>query len=78
MKLKRPKVTNSLPPQLIQTKHLYKPSDTENYMKNLNIDIYEDTQKETANNGFNFKRYFTIFGIITLITAAIAYFRKGK
>ena len=78
MKLDRPKVTNSAPVPLIQTVHLYKPSDAENYIKKLNNDIYVDTQKEKTNNGFNFKRYFTIFGIIALITAAVAYFRRGK
>lgn len=78
MKLGRPNVTSSMAPPLIQTKHLYKPSDAENYMKQLNTDIYVDTQKEKSNNGFNFKRYFTIFGIIALITAAVAYFRRGK
>ena len=78
MKLKRPKITNSVPPPLIQTKHLYRPSDAEQYLKKLNTDIYEGTKKEKSTNEFNFKRYFTIFGIVALITAAIAYFRRGK
>ena len=51
-------------------------------LKPLNMDIFEQKtvkeNKENNKHGFNLKRYFTIFGIISLLTAAITYFRRGK
>ena len=45
-------------------------------MQSINTDIYEGAVKEKEKHEFSIKRYFTIFGIIALITAAIAYLRK--
>ena len=76
MKLERPKVNVAIAPPLIQTKRLFKPEEAEKNLRQINTDIYEGTQKEKNHHDFNFKRYFTIFGILGILTAAIAYFGK--
>ena len=47
-------------------------------IKQINQDIYQGTKKEKSKHEFDTKRYFTFFGIIALLTAAFAYFRRGK
>jgi len=50
-------------------------------LKPLNTDIFEQKKtenKEDEKHGFNFKRYLTILGLVALLTATIAYFRRGK
>lgn len=44
----------------------------------INKDTYKSVNQENEKHEFNYKRYFTIFGIFALLTAAISYFRKGK
>ena len=78
MKVKRPKVTpNDL--ALIQSgKKPFSDSEATKKIQSINTDIYEGAKQEKEKHEFNFKRYFTIFGIIALLTAAYAYFRRGK
>lgn len=78
MKVKRPKVTpNDL--VLVQTgKKPFSDAEATKKIQSINTDIYEGAKQEKEKHEFNFKRYFTIFGIIALITAAYTYFRKGK
>ncbi len=50
-------------------------------LKPLNEDIFvqkTSENKENKKHGFNLKRYFTIFGIIALLTTAISYFCRRK
>lgn len=57
------------------SQYTLKPLDTDRF----DIKIYESRNKENEKHGFNFKRYFTIFGIIALLTAAISYLcKRGK
>ena len=51
--------------------YILKPLNTDKFEYNTN-----EKNMEEEKNGFNFKRYFTIFGILALITAAFAYFRR--
>ena len=77
MKVERPKVTaNFLQSLPMNNKYSYKEAD--NQLRQINTDIYEGTKKEKSKHEFNAKRYFTIFGILALLTAAITCFRKGK
>ena len=78
MKVKRPKVTpNDL--KLIQSgKKLFSDAEATKKIQSINTDIYEGAKQEKEKHEFNFKRYFTIFGIIALLTAAYSYFRKGR
>ena len=76
MKVKRPKiVANNLSSPLL-TKKYFSDKEATKRMQSINTDIYEGAVKEKEKHEFSLKRYFTIFGIIALITAAIHYFRK--
>ena len=77
LKVERPKIS---PNDLMITLPVQKPfSDKEatKRMQTINTDIYEGATKEKEKHEFNYKRFFTIFGIITLLTGAIAYFHKS-
>ena len=77
LKVERPKIS---PNDLMITLPVQKPfSDKEatKRMQAINTDIYEGATKEKEKHEFNLKRFFTIFGIIAMLTGAIAYFRKG-
>ena len=76
MKVKKPKVTSNDLQVPLPSKKLFSDSDATKRIQAINTDIYESATKEKEKHEFNFKRYFTIFGIITVLTAAIAYFRK--
>ena len=79
MKLDRPKVTAADFSQNILTNNSkYSHKESEQQLKILNNDIYQNTKKEKQKHEFNFKRFFTIFGILALLTAAFGYFRKGR
>lgn len=79
MKLDRPKVaaaefTKNLPSNNMYYSH----NEAKNKLAKLNNDIYQGTKQEKSKHEFNFKRYFTIFSILALLTAAFAYFRRGR
>ena len=76
MKVKKPKVTANDLQVPLPSKKLFSDSDATKRIQAINTDIYESATKEKEKHEFNFKRYFTIFGIIAVLTAAIAYFRK--
>ena len=77
MKVEQPKVTaNFLQSLPVNNRYSYKEAD--NQLKQINADIYEGTKKEKSKHEFNSKRYFTIFGILSLLTVAITCFRKRK
>ena len=78
MKVKRPKITVNDLSFAINEKKLFSDAEATKRIQSINTDIYEGAKKEKSNHEINFKRYFTIFGILALLTAAIAYFRKGK
>lgn len=78
MKVKRPKITPNDLTVIPQTKPVFSDKEATKRMQAINTDIYEGAKKEKEKHVFNLKRYFTIFGIITLLTAALAYFGKGK
>ena len=88
MKVKRPKIVmQNLNPVLLSEK-TFSNAEADKRIQSVYDDIFESAKtvkrkkvfktgtKEYDNYGFNFKRYFTIFGIITLLTAAIACIRK--
>ncbi len=78
MKVKRPKVSPNDLKLILPEKKPYSDIEATKRIQSINTDIYEGAQKEKEKHEFNFKRYFTIFGILALLTAAIGYFRKGK
>ena len=78
MKLDRPKVAPNDILTTLPTKKSFNDNEATQRIKQINKDIYQGTKKEKSNHEFNLKRYFTIFGILGLLTAAIAYFRKGR
>ena len=78
MKLERPKVNSADFNSAIKNYNKYSHLESTKHLQEINNDIYQRAHKEKEKHEFNFKRYFTIFGIIGLLTAAIAYFRKGK
>jgi len=80
MKLERPKVSAADFSQSfnLSNNNKYSMKEADTKIKNISNDIYQGAVKEKQNHEFSFKRYFTIFGILALLTAAIGYFRKGK
>ena len=78
MKVKRPKIKPNDLNIMLSNKPLFSDKEATRRMQAINTDIYEGAKKEKEKHEFNFKSYFTIFGIIALLTAACAYFRKGK
>lgn len=78
MKVKRPKVTPNDLKLILPDKKPFSDAEATKRIQSINTDIYEGAKQEKEKHEFNFKRYFTIFGILALLTAAIAYFRKGK
>ena len=78
MKVKRPKVQpNDVLITLPDKKPFYDKEATKR-LQAINTDIYENAVKEKDKHEFSFKRYFTIFGIMALLTAAITYLCKRK
>jgi hypothetical protein len=78
MKVKRPKITQNDLTFVVPEKKLFSDREATKRMQAINTDIYEGAKQEKEKHVFNFKRYFTIFGILALLTAAIGYFRRGK
>ena len=78
MKVKRPKVTPNDLQLILPNKKPFSDAEANRRMQAINTDIYEGAKQEKEKHEFNLKRYFTIFGILALITAAAAYFRRGK
>ena len=78
MKVKRPKVSPNDLKFLLPDKKPFSDTEATKRIQTINTDIYEGAKKEKEKHEFNLKRYFTIFGILALFTAAIGYFRKGK
>ena len=78
MKVKRPKVSPNDLTIILPDKKPFSDKEATKRMQTINTDIYEGTVKEKEKHEFNFKRYLSIFGIMALLTAAIAYFRRGK
>ena len=78
MKVKRPKVTQNDLKITLPAKKAFSDKEATKRMQAINTDIYEGAAKEKEKHVFNFKRFFTIFGIIGLLTAALTYFSKGK
>ena len=78
MKVKRPKVTPNDLNVMLSNKPVFSDKEATKRMQAINTDIYEGAVKEKEKHEFNLKRYFTIFGILALLTAAITYFRKSK
>ncbi len=77
MKVSRPKITEAdLKYTLPQENRYYSDKAANKRLQEINSDIYIGTKKEKTIHDFNFKRYFTIFGIIGLLTAAFTYFGK--
>ena len=78
MKLERPKVFVSEFNSSLKNNNSYSLKEVIKRGDDINADIYNRTKKEKRNNEFNFKRYFTIFGILTLLTTAISYFCRNR
>jgi len=78
MKLGRPKVEPNDLNFVIPDKKVFSDSEATKKMQSINTDIYVDAKKEKEKHEFNFKRYFTIFGILALLMAAVTYFGKRK
>jgi len=76
MKVKRPKVTPNDLNIVLTTKPVFSDKEATKRMQTINTDIYEGAKKEKDKHEFNLKRYFTIFGLFALLTAAITYFRR--
>lgn len=77
MKVKRPKVTPNDLTTILPVKRPFSDKEATKKMQAINTDIYEGAVKEKEKHEFNLKRFFTIFGIIALITA-ITGFRKSR
>lgn len=77
MKVQRPKVTPADLTINLPVKQVFSDRDATKRMQSINTDIYEGAKKEKEKHEFNFKRFFTIFGIIALLTL-IAGLRKSK
>ena len=78
MKVKRPKIKPNDVKLMLPAQKTFSDRDATKRIQAINTDIYESAKKEKEEHEFNTKRYFTIFGILALLTAAIAYLRKGK
>ena len=78
MKIKRPKVDPNDLKVILPDKKPFSDKEATKRMQAINTDIYEGATKEKQKHEFNLKRYFTIFGIMALLTAAITCFRRGK
>ena len=78
MKVKRPNIQPNDLNIMLSNKPVFSDKEATKRMQAINTDIYEGAKKEKEKHEFNIKRYFTIFGILALITAAAAYFRRGK
>ena len=78
MKLSRPKVSSADFTNALNNYTKYSNAESKKQLKAIDKDIYQRAKKEKDRHEFNFKRYFTIFGILGLLTAAITYFRRGK
>lgn len=78
MKVKRPKVTPNDLTIILPDKKPFSDREATKKMQAINTDIYEGAKQEKEKHEFNTKRYFTIFGIIALLTAACACFRRGR
>lgn len=78
MKLERPKVTSADFTAALKNYSKFSHAESKQRLKAIDNDIYQRANKEKEKHEFNFKRYFTIFGILGILTAAFAYFRKGK
>ena len=78
MKVKRPKVTPNDLKFILPSKKTFSDADATKKIQAINTDIYEGAKNEKEKHEFNTKRYFTIFGILALLTAALSYFRKGR
>ena len=78
MKVKRPKVTPNDLKLILPNKKPFSDAEATKKIQSINTDIYEGAKQEKEQHEFKFKRYFTIFGILALLTAAISYFRKGR
>ena len=78
MKVKRPKVSPNNISFNLPSQKVFSDREATKRMQSINTDIYEGSIQEKEKHEFNLKRYFTIFGILALLTAAISYFRKGR
>ena len=78
MKVKRPKVSANNIKTMLPAQKTFSDREATKRIQAINIDIYEGAAKEKEKHEFNFKRYFTIFGIFALLAAAVSYFRKRK
>ena len=78
MKLERPKVSSADFSSALNNYNKYSHLENSKHLNKIDNDIYKRAKKEKREHEFNFKRYFTIFGILGLLTAAFAYFRRGK
>lgn len=78
MKVKRPKVLPNDISFNLPSQKTFSDTEATKRMQAINTDIYEGAKQEKEKHEFNLKRYFTIFGILALLTAAISYFRKGR
>lgn len=78
MKVKRPKISPNDLAMILPKKKPFSDEEATKKMRAINTDIYEGAVKEKEKHEFNLKRYFTICGIIALLTAVIGYFRKGR
>ena len=77
MKVKRPKITPNDLTMVLPQRKPFSDEEATKKIRAINTDIYEGAVKEKEKHEFNLKRYFTIFGIIALLTAALGYSRKG-
>ena len=77
MKLERPKVNAANFIQNLPSNKKYTQIEMNKNMDEINNDIYKKAKKEKSHHEFNFKRYFTIFGIVALLTAIFSHYRKG-
>ena len=78
MKVAPPRVSVNDITQILNENKRYSIKEANNRSEQINKDIYAGVEKEKENHEFNFKRYFTIFGIVALLTAFITYFSKGR
>ena len=76
MKLERPKVNVVNAPINIVSEKKYSYKYIQKKTDNINQDIYKGAKREKQKHDFNIKQFFSIFGILAILTAAFSYFKR--
>lgn len=76
MKLERPKVNIVNAPVNIVSDNKFSYKEIQKRNDDINQDIYKGAKREKQKHNFDIKQFFTIFGILAILTAAFSYFKR--